>query len=187
MNERAILVSVPPQSCQLISVGLMQFLLQKNKPKLTTPFKCFIYKTKSKYIKAVHRAYSYGCGKVIGEFVVDYIDETDSISVLSCGFGLATEDYNKMSYLTYLPSINNKAHKNVYGWHISNLKIYSKPKSLCEFFKICKDDCNASCVYCDGVEWQRADNGEIFYECKYGGYTRCFHPPLTWYYIDKWW
>lgn len=31
--------------------------------------------------------------------------------------------------------------KHLYGWHISDLKIYDKPKELSEFYRICKKTC----------------------------------------------
>lgn len=83
----SILLSIHPKWCELIASGKKTIEVRKTKPKLDTPFKCYIYQTKkpvsvsfsgtgrhiSEYDKTEY--YNKQSGKVIGEFVCDMIDE----------------------------------------------------------------------------------------------------------------
>lgn len=60
-----ILISIKPNYCELIENGKKTLELRKSKPKINTPFKGYIYRTKDK------RNNSNKNGKVIGEFVCD--------------------------------------------------------------------------------------------------------------------
>lgn len=61
-------------------------------------------------------------GKVIGEFICDYIYENMSYDCE--GSCVSVSEFQKYA--------NGKP---LYGWHISELKIYDKPKELSEFHK----------------------------------------------------
>lgn len=68
--------------------------------------------------------------------------------------------------------IMNEEGKNGYGWHISDLKIYDKPRELSEFNRYCPDNVH-SCA-----------------TCRAGGYTgmRCTpitRPPQSWFYVKE--
>lgn len=89
-------------------------------------------------------------GKVIGEFVCDKIDEIHIPTELVyekevAGFSERTLNILNQSCLSYDEIIkysgftfdNYNAQKEyLYGWHISDLVIYDKPKELSEFNKI---------------------------------------------------
>ena len=73
--------------------------------------------------------------------------------------------------------------KELYGWHISDLKIYDKPKELCEFHQPCKNlEEYEGEVYCD------------CFNCDYGedsdyGVIACrrtiTRPPQSWCYVER--
>ena len=58
----------------------------------------------------------------------------------------------------------------VYGWHISDLKIYDKPKELTAFSKVCSSAPDAKC-YPENCE-----------RCPWNAITR---PPQNWFYVVK--
>ena len=69
-------------------------------------------------------------------------DETERFSVGS----LRSDDIEKLACLSYNEMINyfykpeeldGKTAKQGFAWHISNLKIYDKPKELSEFYRPC--------------------------------------------------
>jgi len=76
-------------------------------------------------------------GKVIGEFVCDRIDTyipfeaIEIISKYEKSIPLLKESCLTLEELGVY--IGKKVDKNFYGWHISELKIYDKPKELGEF------------------------------------------------------
>ena len=146
---QSVLISVRPQWCELIASGKKTIEVRKTRPKLKTPFKCYIYQTKPKdrlitilkdgdenygetyhgkpvFIKTYGDGYWTGRNqKVIGEFVCDYIDMLAPINhcdldVESCSC------LSREQIVEYLKGCG-------YGWHISALHIYDKPRELSEF------------------------------------------------------
>ena len=46
--SKAVLISIRPEWCDKIASGRKTIEVRKTKPKLDTPFKCYIYMTKQK-------------------------------------------------------------------------------------------------------------------------------------------
>ena len=155
---KAVLISVRPKWVEKIANGEKTIEVRKTRPKLDTPFKCYIYCTQSGVALGAWGKH----GKVIGEFTCDRIYKIDKdstgflfkaggLSVYKqaaeekCGLRVAMTDDELHGYL---------GHCQGYGWHISNLKIYDTPKELIEFhtWKKCKS-CSKSgyestaCIY----------------------------------------
>lgn len=137
-DNKAVLISIHPKWCELIASGEKTIEVRKTKPKLKPPFKCYIYCTKDKnnhfwtgkrysyFDDRSHNAFDKdGNGKVIGEFTCDTfaIDITYGHDPLYCGAACM----NAIDVAAY--ALNNP----MYGWHISDLKIYDEPKELSEF------------------------------------------------------
>lgn len=147
---KSILQSIKPQYCELIASGKKTIEVRKTRPKLDVPFKVYIYCTKGENLwkkgnsvfldrryNRLLRTFDYMLnGKVIGEYVCDKIEafspsrapyETDStITKASCLSIVELIKYSNMD-------------KPLYAWHISDLKIYDKPKELSEFEIINKE------------------------------------------------
>lgn len=157
--SKAVMISIKPQWCELIAKKQKTIEVRKTRPKIKTPFKCYIYMTKSN-LTGDKKAYKDRmAGKVIGEFVCDFINEytaefvngdyyedirqifdEDEIIITS------NEDENPnncflcnsscLSFDEIKKYIGVNFHeKPFYGWHISDLVIYDKPKDLYEFSK----------------------------------------------------
>lgn len=137
-ENKAVLISIQPKWCELIANGEKTIEVRKTKPKLKPPFKCYIYCTKDKnnhfwtgkrYSYADDRSHNAfdkdGNGKVIGEFVCDtfILDRTYGHDPLFYGAACM----NAIDVAAY--ALNNP----MYGWHISDLKIYDEPQELSEF------------------------------------------------------
>lgn len=189
--------------------------LRKSKPNLKIPFKCYIYCTQGDALAApclnnssyaIHRTgngtlkgkrmtadereksdYSYANGKVIGEFVCDYIlthcemSNADVAEQMSC---VSREDILKYA--------NGK---EVFGWHISDLIIYDKPKELSEFY-VCDNEAVKQCEhreriytnpdFTNGValpgSYLCKDKSDWCVKCKEKPITRA---PQSWCYVEK--
>lgn len=94
--SKAVLISIRPKWCGKIASGEKTIEVRKAKPKLETPFKCYIYCTRNKHLAfmqnqtgtnliacmdaetAIPVGGFVGNGKVIGEFVCDKIEHFDS-------------------------------------------------------------------------------------------------------------
>ena len=143
--SKAVLISIRPQWCEKIASGEKTIEVRKTRPKLETPFKCYIYCTKNERKKFwTGPRYSYaddhshnqfdrcGNGKVIGEFVCDRIAIiTYDGGLLACTTNAAFSPASCLSQSEIVDYIGS--HGRAYGWYISGLKIYDEPKGLGEF------------------------------------------------------
>ena len=145
---KAVLISIQPKWCELIASGKKTVEVRKTEPKLEAPFKVYIYCTHSngtliqrKGNKFLGYTETSICGKVIGEFVCRNIDEYDYDQAFDESMGCFIDKfgYDITSYelgqtcLTYEEFENYGNTQRLYGWHISDLVIYDKPKNLSEF------------------------------------------------------
>lgn len=196
--SKAIMISISPSFCEKIAAKKCSITIKKTRPKFETPFKCYIYE-------------SQGGKKVIGEFVCDKIidwEYKDHIELIG-GLGLVRlrasymcflDDLEK-SCLTYDDLLDYGKGKTLYGWHISDLKIYDNSKKLSDFGQKCKyakyqDDemyggwfCGNEYIECD---WQDCPScgGE---SCGYEDYAYCMcnglkpltRPPQSWCYVEE--
>ena len=193
--SKAVLISIRPKWCELIANGTKTVEVRKSRPKLHTPFKCYIYCTQDKHLAFMQNQTgtnlvacmdattgisvggAIGNGKVIGEFTCDRIDEYDDDTI----FSFRHEDYARWNDFgldracMHPEDFQNYADgKWLYGWHISGLKIYDKPRELREFKKI-----NRDCFYADlGLAKRDCP------DCKNSG---CFleRPPQSWCYAEE--
>lgn len=203
--SKAVLLSIHPEWCEKILNGQKTIEVRKTRPKIDTPFKCYIYCTKDgrplvygdvacaggwceKYTQTygIGKAEAdriWGClnGKVIGEFVCDKIYNCDADSD-----GLFDKDT-----LNHLPGscmdwgqifIYTKGILPLYGWHISDLIIYDKPKVLGEFLR--QDNCT---YYHDGGA---RDYGTCTFPFKCNKKRFCqsepiTRPPQSWCYVEE--
>lgn len=197
--SKAILISIQPKWCELIASGKKTVEVRKTKPKFDTPFKCYIYCTKAKdilldvindgdsiygetyhgkrqFIKSTEGSICDMYGKrqkVIGEFVCDRIFP---ISIYydnpNCKLALKEFPYVCLTDKQIIDYLGNG--KQGYGWHISDLVIYDKPKELGEFKKV-----NRECWY--------ADLGLAKRDCPECKNADCFlqKPPQSWCYVEE--
>lgn len=131
-------------------------------------------------------------GKVIGEFVCDRID---TIRHEGNGFvagGVQQSEWRSAAQtLIQAACLTEKELKAYlgndygYGWHISNLKIYDKPKELSEFttpfcpYEVAK--CKVGARLCKHYTFEDALGGE----CDYA--HRVTRPPQSWMYVEEVW
>ena len=165
---KSVLISIQPKWCELIANGKKTIEARKTRPKIETPFKCYIYMTKTgnKPIKIIEGKNGIACleidykmaGKVIGELVCDLIEKYQYSDSNYGGIDMdcqALED----TCLTKEEAEQYAKCNPLYGWHISNLKIYDKPKEPGEFKKPCEAE--FAIDYCCGCPYdkKRRENG----------------------------
>ncbi len=198
MNEKAILLSIQPKWCGLIALGKKTIEVRKTRPKIETPFKCYIYQSKSKdqlmdvmkdgdenygviyhgkpvFIKTYSKYSNPYEQKVIGEFVCDAI-------ISHCE--MANADIAEQQGCIRREQLFEYANgAELYGWHISELKIYNdQPKELSEFGALCDEDCpNCEFWKCDMVNQHERDM-----DCTNSSYPLrpLKRPPQSWCYVE---
>lgn len=188
--SKAVLISIRPKWVEKIANGEKTIEVRKTKPKLETPFKCYIYCTMDHpYIsvscgeldKLNYRTNTVGrCnGKVIGEFTCDQIIDAwwdyvlDAITREVTGGNLEALDGTGMTDEELFGYVGDSMRGHCYGWHISDLRIYDTPRELSEFQRA-TDPCD-SC------------HAEYTWECtgckKLGGDIK--RAPQSWCYVEE--
>jgi predicted transcriptional regulator len=191
---KAVLISIQPKWCELIASGKKTVEVRKTKPKIDVPFKCYIYATEPRNKKDLALCFDDGkvgliyrwnydyarkhkmpilSGKVIGEFVCD---EIFPIRVFENG---TIQDYNghamERSCVPYDDIVNYIGNGCLgYGWHITDLVIYDKPKELSEF-KHTQEHVNKKMNSVS--HWECGVDDELAREIK--------RPPQSWCYVEK--
>lgn len=196
----SVLISIRPEWCEKIVNGKKTIEVRKSAPK-EVPFKAYIYCTKEKPciqkirfgdIAISHTQISKNLynGKVIGEFVCDKVEMVNA-KCSDYGIDLFYHDCLTNGCLTereiekYFNIPEDKDLRvmkgNGYVWHISDLKIYDKPKELSEFYTIAESgsDCCCGCV------WHETPLLEMPCRTCTGERKYLYRPPQSWQYIEE--
>lgn len=181
--SKAVLISIQPRWCKLIVDGKKTVEIRKTRPKLETPFKCYIYCTIGKMGDPhelleihdgkgkIHKAN----GKVICEFVCDTFvtDNTFGHDAL----------FNGAACMNEVDAVAYSLGSPMYGWHISDLKTYGKPKELSEFYVFC-DRCDKKAIRCEYGYEESTENG-YYSECMCDFKRPIKRPPQSWCYVEE--
>ena len=195
---KSILISIRPKWVEKIASGKKTIEVRKTAPK-EMPFKAYIYETKKEHLRVVFKKGDYifsddhsagkfdenifvkdrysWQGKVIGEFICDKVysikNQGNSFVVANEEQGV-TNEIARQSCLDYDDMVGYLGNKDGYGWHISDLKIYYKPKELSEFCIPCK----VSCENC---------KNPLYFECscEEKGKKIVTRPPQSWCYVEE--
>ena len=180
---KAVLLSVRPNWCKLIFAGMKTVEVRKTRPKLETPFRVYIYCTGAgnwwqRFPKTGLQQME---ERIIGTFVCDDIrrigpeycvvkEDIESAIAGSCLTVPQVKDY-----AGWKPGMSYADLKDLYGWHISDLKIWDEPVRLKDFWgvKPCKHggDC-CTCLLWDNMKKEC---------CAFRYISR---PPQSWCYVE---
>ena len=176
---KSVLISIRPKWCEKIANGQKTIEVRKTAPQ-EVPFKAYIYCTIGNGVKGDYLVPSgIQCGKVIGEFVCDKVDKIIPLrhtyynyiglpiaNVIE--YGIWNDDLAQMC-LKKKEIDNYGKGKTLYGWNISDLKIYDRPKELSEF--------RTPCVY--------APIARCYPEnCEMCPWNVVIRPPQSWMYVE---
>lgn len=188
--SKAVMLSIRPKWCEKIANGKKTIEVRKTRPKLDTPFKCYIYCTNirpflvwgdvfrgdwfteftriSGYSRAeADKIWDVFNGHIVGEFTCDRIYELAPLNH-------APDDVEKQACLTR-EEIVNYLKGTGYGWHISGLKIYDVPKKLSEFRRACPNS-----WYCESCAMYWGNNGTCGNES-----LQLKRAPQSWCYVEE--
>lgn len=150
-SQNEVMQAVRPEWCEKIIRGEKSIEARKSYPHQEVPFRVYIYCTvggKTLYrsshdgaIRLYHREapsafrhHQMLNGKVIGEYVCDKLVWIVSHPSVFAGHALFHEKAIKDACLTIDEAERYSGGKDVYGWNISQLKIYNNPRELSEFY-----------------------------------------------------
>lgn len=163
---KSVLISIQPKWVEKIASGEKTIEVRKTAPK-EVPFNAYIYATRPKKFykcgavstsdellwlangkveigdgfKFWANGDEYQClnGRIIGEFICDKIDKY-TFSHYEAEYRITHVEQNAMC-LNQPELIHYGKGEMLYGWHISDLKLYDSPKKLSEFYT--KKKCNS--------------------------------------------
>lgn len=186
---KSVLISINPRWVEKIVSGKKTIEVRKTAPK-EIPFKAYIYCTKAKIKWSLcdyEGAYQNSKGEIvyaqqhiIGEFVCDKVY---LIKNQGSWFSVAGEEQSvtneiaRQSCLDYDDMVGYLVNKDGYGLHITDLKIYDKPKELSEFRKK---------GFMTEEEW--LFNLYPNTHCHYEAWAKKFEiarPPQSWCYVEE--
>ena len=200
--NKSVLISIRPEWCEKIASGQKTIEVRKTRPKIDTPFKCYIYETKGmcsvpQFVDEEGHMDFRGRGQVIGEFICDDIE---TIGVPFPAYqNEMRQDVIERSCLSYAELHRYAGHHSLYGWHISDLVIYDKPRELREFFAIDKKavkECNfreriytnpdyTNGVWLPGTYLCNRDSVDPIF-CRGGCLKKSLaRPPQSWCYVEE--
>ena len=168
---KSVLIVIRPQWVEKIANGEKTIEVRKTAPQ-EVPFKAYIYCTKEKKQDDIIWAGIFGDrgkwnGRVIGEFICNNASELDYVYYWNNGYEFAT-------CLTYRQVADYGKGKTLYGWHISDLKIYDKPRELSEFSRPCSY--SGLCFSCKRTSFKK--DGNLL--CN----TKITRPPQSWMHVE---
>lgn len=128
-------------------------------------------------------------GKVIGEFVCNYIDECipdyNPITQKFFNYDFWDKMGNRLEdCLSSEELVEYGKGQTLYGWQISELKIYDKPKELSEFKT---PPCEKSENACDNCKY-KVNVGTYYYpeyDCYRENGKPLTRPPQSWCYVEE--
>lgn len=184
---KSVLISIKPQWCEKIASGRKTIEVRRTAPK-EVPFKCYIYCCKDNaqeivllkdwknrfsfgdYRNADGHFYDVANRTVIGEFICNKVDKY-TFSSYEAEYRVNHIE-QEMMCLNHPDLIRYGKGEPLYGWHISDLKIYDKPKELSEFQK----PCEMELPMCDRCE---------YYSIWSGYCENITRPPQSWCYVEE--
>lgn len=184
--SKAVLLSTRPRWCEKVATRMKTDEIRKGRPKLETPFKCYIYETMGlwdfpilRYLglaEMIHKL-MVGKGKVIGEFVCD------SIRPITVENSKEIERTSCVSMMEMWKYARPRSLYDLKAWHISQLVIYDKPKDISEFFSTCKEYMKGD-PRCGNCEYYQS-MGEYPPECACDGVRYLWRAPQSWCYVEE--
>lgn len=144
---KVVMLSLRPQWCEKIFNGEKTIEVRKTRPLIDMPFKVYVYQTKIKFkvknwqenfqsiVFTPNGGVEEGNGKVIGSFVCDKIEKI--YFQAQCSSTLSERwTFNRIAKQACLTAVDMSAYlngDNGYGWHITEPKLFDKPRELGEF------------------------------------------------------
>lgn len=207
---KAVLLSIRPEWCKKILSGEKTVELRMTCPVHGTPFKVYIYCTRKASKEFIldddnwdvsakkHGGWPGKRGRVIGEFTCKKITflthvgktgswELESLYVMAPGsYYKPADELLEMACMSKETAEKYLKGHNGCGWHISDLKIYDRPRKLTDFLPNCRfceeGECEYRRVYCEHQNYDCNPDGSVnVVLCN----KRVRKAPQIWCYVEE--
>lgn len=189
---KKVLMSIKPQWVEKIFAGIKTIEVRRSAPKIDTPFEVLVYETKgatdTPWVDEDGHFIYKGRGQVIGSFICDRIDEIEpDLEYYSDGYDI-DDDRLAETCLTREQLREYGKGVTLYGWHITEPKLFDKPKELSEFGTVCNkyenDECD-DCPYLQVCVNSYPCDDSVDTWCGVDNIKPLTRPPQSWCYIDS--
>lgn len=208
---KSILISIQPQWVEKILNGEKTIEVRKTMPKCELPCKVYIYCTQAKNVKEniwkvvdplnqVKPFYSFDKfgshkdvalnGKVVAEFTLNKVEIIPTVKEKRNGasyqYHIISEDILNKSCLKQEEILEYTNGKDLYAWHIDNLKIYNTPKGLDRFTHYIPNNecptkqCGTNCEDCPNYDEEHETCLALYYT-----HREIKRPPQSWCYVEE--
>lgn len=194
---KAILMAIQPKWCEKIFNGTKTIEVRKSRPKLETPFEVVVYCSKGQELWGNGEQLWKGIdenedletvftlepnlsrlnGKVIGSFICDEVKEF-TFSNYEAEYRINHADLSA-TCLNYPDLIGYGKGKTLYGWHITEPRLFDEPKELSEFRK--PFDCEAGRNMGCWLDYCKNHN----FDCVRRVNKPLTRPPQSWCYVEE--
>ena len=189
----SIMQSIKPKYCKLIASGKKTIDVQKIKPKIPTPFKVYIYETKTplRWNKAHNNIIGGEGGYVIGEYVCDEIVSFGFTPYNHGEYMVSGDCENKRDILKESCLSLDDMYEYIgeefgYARHNSDPEIFDKPKELNDFYVSCKGNGTADDKMCINCPYLLFDYDELNGHTRWCGVHKMkplTRSPKSWCYV----
>lgn len=189
---RKVLASLKPYYYYLVGEGIKKIEVRKGMPKASDwDNEVLFYMSKdeksfAKIPKEFQGKYRKHFGKVGMQFICDKVERLEEHIEQGGLYYTLVEGFNEQAQLDNWELHDYGKGKTLYGWHISDLKIYDRPKELSEFNAVCRyinedKSCHFRKVMCPYQQFDYNEDGSInIVECS----RVIIRPPQSWQYIE---
>ena len=186
---RKVLASLKPYYYYLVGEGIKNIEVRKDMPKASDwDNEVLFYMSKdeksfAKIPKEYQEKYRKHFGKVGMKFICDKVERLEEHIEQGGLYYILSDTFNEQAQLDNWELHDYGKGKTLYGWHISDLKIYDKPRELSEFKKT-KERIARTC----GMQARNGlccaiDHEELCDNIKCCFKTPC--PPQSWCYVEE--
>ena len=184
----AIMISIQPQWVEKILNGEKTIEIRKTKPNIKLPCKVYIYCTmpNKQENRKPHSWEVVWLKRVVAEFTLNKVStydwDTDFLNTKQNMYYIKSGEADK-TCLIYEKLCDYGKGKDLYGWHIDDLKIYDTPKKLSEFShyipsnKCPKKECGIDCEDCMSYDGEYETCLALYYlhwQIKRPPQSRCY-------------
>jgi predicted transcriptional regulator len=179
--QKAVLMSIRPKWASLILSGEKTVEVRKSFPPMVyLPFRVYLYETMAPaeipWMDEDGHIIFKGRGMVIGEFLCDEIYDICWADAGGYYYIRPGEDHDlRETMLKYDEMRSYLGDQDGYGWHVSELRVYERPKPLTQFRRPCRNE-----LYCESCGMYNAHRGRCG-----NAALQLKRPPQSWCYVAE--
>lgn len=170
--KNAVLLRIDPRWHDAIASGKKTVEVRTSIPVIEPPFRVYMCKQYGPSETDCH---------VVGEFTCDGYDRFTPVGTGSVRFKRFRALHDTCMSIEEICNLANG--EPVFGWRISDLRMYTEPVRMNQFYEPCIHDCGTCDFLCYDAHDEMPGRGEWY--CGKGDIPSELQPPTDWCYVEK--